>query len=220
MRIDSGEACPSRFCNASSRIPPSHIAVACVCRSACGVLSGVRIPSRSSRRANPAPRPGNSAARTGERRCRRPGTRTGCPPRRAFMQHIAVDRVQGARLVQVHDPFETGLRPGAAGMVVAFADRDPAPAIGDVSSCRHSTSPGRSPPSSISKKHRQIPQAWSWLASSASTSSGSSAAAAGSAAGPAPCGAPAAAGAGSSVVCSFGQPGHGLGGAAWTSGSR
>jgi len=31
-------------------------------------------------------------------------------------------KVQGAFLVQVDDPFETGLRPGTAGMVVTLAD--------------------------------------------------------------------------------------------------
>jgi hypothetical protein len=36
-RVDSGEACPSRFCSVSSRVPPSHIRVACVWRRACGV---------------------------------------------------------------------------------------------------------------------------------------------------------------------------------------
>ena len=40
-------------CNANSCIPPSHIAVAWVCRNACGVFSGDRIPDRSNRRANP-----------------------------------------------------------------------------------------------------------------------------------------------------------------------
>ena len=32
MRVDSGDACPRRFCRASSRIPLSHISVAWVWR--------------------------------------------------------------------------------------------------------------------------------------------------------------------------------------------
>ena len=34
MRVDSGEAWPRRLCRASSRVPPSHILVAWVCRLA------------------------------------------------------------------------------------------------------------------------------------------------------------------------------------------
>jgi hypothetical protein len=50
----------------------------------------------------------------------------------AFVQHVAVDRVQGARLVQVHHPLVTCLRTGAARMIVTPAHRNPAAAVGNV----------------------------------------------------------------------------------------
>jgi hypothetical protein len=52
MRVDSLEAWPRLFCNESSRIPPSHIRIACVCRSACGLLHGSRMTSATRRRWN------------------------------------------------------------------------------------------------------------------------------------------------------------------------
>ena len=50
--VASTLAWPSRFCRVSSRIPASHIRVACVWRSACGVTQGARKPARSHARAN------------------------------------------------------------------------------------------------------------------------------------------------------------------------
>ena len=48
------------------------------------------------------------------------------------MQDIAAHRVQRSRLVQVHHPLPAALRTSTAGMVIALADRDPPPAVGDV----------------------------------------------------------------------------------------
>lgn len=61
--------------------------------------------------------PGSSKARTDVARFRRPRTRTGClsASRGAFVQHITVDRVQGARFVQVHDPLVACLCAGPRG---------------------------------------------------------------------------------------------------------
>jgi hypothetical protein len=64
-----------------------------------------------------APPPGSSKARTDVARFRRPRTRTGClsASRGAFVQHITVDRVQGTRFVQVHDPLVACLCAGPRG---------------------------------------------------------------------------------------------------------
>jgi hypothetical protein len=48
------------------------------------------------------------------------------------VQYVAVDRVQRARLMQIHDAFVACLRPGATRVIVALADRDSAATVGDV----------------------------------------------------------------------------------------
>jgi len=41
---------------------------------------------------------------------------------RPLVQHVAVDRIQRARLVQIHDSFAPGLRPRPVRVIVMFAD--------------------------------------------------------------------------------------------------
>src|SRR5262249_25963908 len=51
-RVDSTEEWPSRRCNVSSRMPPSRMRVAWVCRRLCGVTHGSPMPALSRARAN------------------------------------------------------------------------------------------------------------------------------------------------------------------------
>jgi hypothetical protein len=71
---------------------------------------------------------------------------------RALVQHVAVDCVQRARLVQIHHPLVPGLRPGAPGVVVTLAHRNAAASVGNVTELEAQHLAGTQPPSSISKK--------------------------------------------------------------------
>ena len=75
------------------------------------------------------------------------------------MQHVAIDRVQGARLVQIHDPLVAGLRPGPARVVVAFADRHPPAAVGNVVQLQAQHLAWPQPAVEHQQEHRKVPQA-------------------------------------------------------------
>src|SRR5204862_7446252 len=113
MRIDSGDAWPSRFCSASSRIPPSQL-----------VGSG-RVPQRVRRLVwaadAEAVQPTGEPASNGLVAQRLAPAGTGAADKeheraagveRALVQHVAIECVQRARLAQIHPPAVPGLRAG------------------------------------------------------------------------------------------------------------
>jgi len=77
---------------------------------------------------------------------------------RAFVQHVAVDCVQRARLMQIHHPLVPGLRPGAPRVVITLADRDSPTPVGDVVQLQAQHLAGTQPPIEHQQEDRQIPQ--------------------------------------------------------------
>ncbi len=76
----------------------------------------------------------------------------------SLVQHIAVDRVQRAGLVQIDYSLVSGLGSGAARVIVAFADRDSAASIGDVGQLQAQYLPRPQPAVEHQQEDRQIAQ--------------------------------------------------------------
>jgi hypothetical protein len=74
------------------------------------------------------------------------------------VHHIATDRIQRAGIVQVDNPLGAGLPASTARLIVALAHCHLPPAVRDIGQLRRqSTSPGRSPPSGMSRNIARSP---------------------------------------------------------------
>src|SRR5919107_135023 len=107
--------------SASSRMPPSHMRVAWVCRRAWGVTRGLRTSARSQAREQLGERG------IGQRLAAAPAMAAdeekegGASVARALERHVVGDRGERGRFVQVDDALAASLGAHPARMVLAMA---------------------------------------------------------------------------------------------------